>query len=102
MDWDIKLFRKFDRTTVHHPCAQTCQLQHLVIAHLFGFAGLRQNSRIGRKHAIDIRVDFTCIRLQYRGQCNGGGVTTTTSQRCDVKVVVNSLKTRRNHDISFA
>ena len=61
-----KLLGKLNRSGVHYARAETGQLQHFVVADRLQSLGLGQQSRICRKDAIDIGVDFAKISTQDR------------------------------------
>ena len=61
----------------------------------------RQQPRVGRVHAIDVGVNLAGIRLEHRRQRHGCRIAAAASQRRDVEIFVDSLKSGGNHDFPF-
>ncbi len=100
MDRHVEFFGKLDAAAVHHACAQTSQLEHLVVADASHHAGLGQDARVGGVDAVDVGIDFASVGPQHGGQGHRGGVAAAAPQGGDVVVVVDPLKAGSDDDLA--
>ncbi len=101
MDRHIEFFTELDRPTVHHARTEAGKFQHFVVAHAANEARFGQLAGIGGVDAIHVSIDFALVRIQRSRQRNGGGVASSASERRDVRVFIDSLKTCGDHDLAF-
>ena len=63
--------------------------------------GVGHDARVGGEHAVDIGVDLAHVGLQCRGDGDGRGVGTATTQRGDVPgVLADALEPGDQHDLA--
>ncbi len=70
-EYNMKLFRGFHRSKLHHLGARAGQLEHLIVRDLIELAGVGHNPWIGRIHAVHIGVDLAEVGLERGGERDG-------------------------------
>ena len=74
------------------------QFQHLIVANLIQFAGLRNDLGVGGVDPVHIGVDLAPVGLQSRRQGHCRGVGAAPSQRRDVFVFGYPLESGHHYD----
>ncbi len=97
----IKLFGEFHRPALHHLRAEAGQLHHFVIRNFIQLSRIGHHARIGRVHAIHVRINLAQVRFQNRSQRNRRQVRSSPPQRGNAPVTRLPLKPRHDHHVAF-
>ena len=93
---DVVLGRKFDRARLHDLAAERGELEHLVVADFRrASCAVLHHARIGGVDAVHVGVDLALVRLDRRGERDGGEIRAAAAERGDLAVIVDALEIRR-------
>ena len=84
--------RQLYAAAVQHLCACRGKLAHFGKRNFFQPPRALHPARVGRIHAVDIRINEALRRVQRAGQRNGAGIRAAAAQRGNIAAVIHALK----------
>jgi hypothetical protein len=97
----LVLAREFHRADLQHLGTQGRELEHFLERHRRQAPRLGHDPRIGRVHAVHVRVDLALVGLERRRQRDARGIGAAAPERGDVVVVVDALEAGDDDHVSI-